>query len=109
LWNDRRKLVSLVKGGKAQPGQGTFGHIVGGYDAGYYGYTYSLVFAVDMYAIVFKKDLLNPALGQLYRDKILLVGGSRDEMDSLEDFLGRSLNSDAFLEEVFGKAATLCK
>lgn len=47
-------------------------------------YTYSLVFAADMYATVFKKDPLNPVLGKLYRDKILLVGGSRDETDSLE-------------------------
>ncbi|KAG2357602.1 hypothetical protein BDR07DRAFT_1453044 [Suillus spraguei] len=92
LWNDLRESVSLVKGGKAQPGQGTFGHIVRGYDAGYYGYTYSLVFAADMYATVFKKDPLDPALG-----------GSRDEMDLLQDFLGRSPNSNAFLEEVFGK------
>jgi len=38
LWNDLRQSISLVKGGKAQPGQGTFGHIVGGYDAGYYGW-----------------------------------------------------------------------
>ncbi|KAG2069924.1 zincin [Suillus decipiens] len=105
LWNDLRESVSLVKGGKAQPGQGTFGHIVRGYDAGYYGYTYSLVFAADMYATVFKKDPLNPALGKLYRDKILLMGGSRDEMDLLQDFLGRSPNSNAFLEEVFGKVA----
>jgi Zn-dependent oligopeptidase len=37
LWNDLRESISLVKGGKPQPGQGTFGHIVGGYDAGYYG------------------------------------------------------------------------
>jgi len=47
-------------------------------------YTYSLVFAADMYATVFKKDPLNPALGKLYRDKILLLGGSRDETDLLE-------------------------
>lgn len=37
-----------------------------------------------MYATVFKKAPLAPELGKLYRDKILLVGGSRDEMDSLE-------------------------
>ena len=47
-------------------------------------YTYSLVFASDMYATVFKKAPLDPKLGKLYRDKILLVGGSRDDMDSLK-------------------------
>ncbi|KAF8128561.1 hypothetical protein EV363DRAFT_1432961 [Boletus edulis] len=84
LWNELREKISLVQGSEDKPGQGTFGHIVGGYDAGYYGYTYSLVFAADMYATVFKKAPLDPALGKLYRDKILFVGGSRDDMDSLK-------------------------
>ncbi|KAG6830705.1 hypothetical protein H0H92_015181 [Tricholoma furcatifolium] len=102
LWNNLREQVSLVKGGRQCPGQGTFGHITGGYDAGYYGYTYSLVFAADMYATVFKADPLDPARGQRYRDEILLPGGSREELDSLKAFLGRPPNSNAFLEEVFG-------
>ncbi|KAH8114574.1 Metalloprotease [Phellopilus nigrolimitatus] len=103
LWNDLRTSISLVKGSdKPEPGQGTFGHITGGYDAGYYGYTYSLVFASDMYATVFKKDPLDPALGQKYRKEILLPGGSRDEIHSLESFLGRLPNSDAFTKELFG-------
>lgn len=38
LWNDLRERVSLVKGGRRSAGQGSFGHIVGGYDAGYYGW-----------------------------------------------------------------------
>jgi metallopeptidase MepB len=102
LWNKLRESISLVKGGKPGPGQGSFGHITGGYDAGYYGYvscvrtygtmqlmisqsyTYSLVFAADMYATVFKKDPLDPAKGKLYRDKILRVGGSREETDTLK-------------------------
>jgi len=37
-----------------------------------------------MYATVFKKDPLDPELGKQYRDKILRVGGSREEMDSLK-------------------------
>ncbi|KDQ62378.1 hypothetical protein JAAARDRAFT_189705 [Jaapia argillacea MUCL 33604] len=104
LWNGLRESISLVKGGKATPGQATFGHITGGYDAGYYGYMYSLVFAADMYATVFKKDPLNPKLGQKYAECILRPGGSREETDSLKEFLGRPPNSDAFLNELFGSA-----
>lgn len=102
LWNDMREQVSLVKYKVAAPGQGTFGHITGGYDAGYYGYTYSLVFAADMYATVFKADPLDPGRGSLYRKEILLPGGSREELDSLKEFLGRAPNSEAFLKELFG-------
>jgi Zn-dependent oligopeptidase len=45
--------------------------------------TYSLVLAVDMYATVFKKDPLGAALENVYKNKILLVGGSQDEKESL--------------------------
>jgi len=107
LWNEMRESVSLVKGPeKYQPGQGTFGHLTGGYDAGYYGYTYSLVFAADMYDTVFRKDPLDPASGKLYREQILGPGGSREESLSLEKFLGRKANMDAFLKELFGSAST---
>ncbi|THH27312.1 hypothetical protein EUX98_g6872 [Antrodiella citrinella] len=102
LWNTLRESISLVKGGKLTAGQATFNHIAGGYDAGYYGYMYSLVFAADMYATVFKADPLDPARGQQYRDKILRVGGSRDDIDSLKEFLGREPNADAFINEIFG-------
>jgi len=100
LWNELREQISLVQGGEYKHGQGTFGHITNGYDAGYYGYTYSLVFASDMYTTVFKKAPLDPKLGKLYRDKILLVGGSRDDMDSLKAFLGREPNPKAFIDEI---------
>ena len=35
-------------------------------------------------ATVFKANPLDPASGKLYRDKILLPGGSREEIDSLK-------------------------
>jgi len=105
LWNTMREKISLVKYDKISPGQGSFDHIVGGYDVAYYGYIYSLVFAADMYATVFKADPLDPARGKLYRDKILLPGASLDEMDTLKAFLGRPPNNEAFLEELFGPVA----
>jgi len=102
LWNTMREKISLVSAAKPTPGQGTFGHIAGGYDAGYYGYTYSLVFAADMYATVFKADPLDPARGQRYREHILRPGGSHDDLVSLKNFLGREPNSEAFVKELFG-------
>ena len=45
---------------------------------------YSLVFASDMYATVFKADPLDPVRGDKYRRCILKPGGSREELDSLE-------------------------
>jgi len=99
LWNELREQIAYLRGGD-QPGQGAFGHIAGDYDVGYYGYAYSLVFAADMYSTVFKKAPLDPKLGKLYRDKILLPGGSRDAMDLLKDFLGREPNPKAFVNEI---------
>lgn len=85
-------------------GQTTFGHLMGGYDAGYYGYLWSLVFASDMYFTGFKKNPMDPEKGRQYRHEILEKGGSRDEMESLKAFLGREPNSEAFFKELGIKA-----
>lgn len=37
-----------------------------------------------MYATVFKEDPLDPARGRRYREKILVPGSSKDEMDLLK-------------------------
>jgi Zn-dependent oligopeptidase len=64
LWNSLRQEISLVKGpDKPEPGHGSFSHLTGGYDAGYYGYLFSLVAATDMYSAVFAKNCLSPAAG----------------------------------------------
>jgi len=73
---------------------------MGGYDAGYYGYLWSDVFATDMFHTAFKKDPVNKEQGLRYRRKVLEKGSSREPMDLLEDFLGRKPNTDAFYEEL---------
>ncbi len=78
--------------------QASFGHLVG-YQAGYYGYLWSLVYAADMFSR-FEADPMDPATGREYRDKVLSRGGTRDELDLVIDFLGREPTPDAFLREL---------
>ncbi|ORY79037.1 zinc metalloendopeptidase [Protomyces lactucae-debilis] len=83
------------------PGQGSFGHIMAGYAAGYYSYHWSRVFAADLYyGAGFNERPLDPELGARYRDEILAPGGSRDEEVMMERFLGRKPNNAAFLAEL---------
>ncbi|OTA59173.1 peptidase family M3 [Hypoxylon sp. EC38] len=107
LYNDLRTQISGLKGPEAlgEPstwgnGQATFGHLIGGYDAGYYGYLSSEVYSTDMFYSVFKKDPMNGKEGRRYRHTVLERGGSQDEMVTLEQFLGRKPSSDAFYAEL---------
>ena len=52
----------------------SFSHIASNYGAGYYGYMWSEVLALDMLT-PFKKNMLDPAVGRRYRDTILANGG----------------------------------
>lgn len=74
-----------------------FGHIMGGYDAGYYSYLWSLVYAEDLFTRFAKEGLLSKAAGNDYRRLILEPGDSRDQMELMREFLGREPNSEAFL------------
>lgn len=81
-------------------GEATFGHLIGGYDAGYYGYLSSQVYSADMFHSVFKKDPMNGQEGRRYRHQVLEKGGSQDEMKTLEQFLGRPPSTEAFYKEL---------
>jgi thimet oligopeptidase len=80
----------------------SFSHIASNYGAGYYGYMWSQVLALDMLT-PFKKNMLDPAVGRRYRDTILANGGQEEETALVKRFLGRAPSSDAFFAEITGK------
>jgi thimet oligopeptidase len=79
-----------------------FGHIMGDYDAGYYGYAWADAIAADM-ASVFQQapgGFLDEKAGRKLRDEIYAQGNSRDITISIEKFLGRKQSIDPFLKHV---------
>ena len=79
-----------------------FGHLMGGYAAGYYGYMWSQVLALDMLS-AFNGKMLDPTIGRRYRQSILEQGGQRPPQAMVESFLGRKPTSDAFYAEITGR------
>ncbi len=67
----------------------SFDHIMDGYQAGYYGYQWSKVYAEDVFTRFEKNGYFEEKTGLEYRQKILSPGGSRDPDDIIRDFLGR--------------------
>lgn len=107
LYNRLRKEIAKLDGPEALGqgyewgnGQATFGHLIGGYDAGYYGYLSSQVYSADMFHTVFKSDPMNGKEGRRYRHTVLEKGGSQDEMETLKEFLGREPSTEAFYREL---------
>lgn len=89
--------IEPIPGGHFAAG---FGHLMGGYDAGYYGYLWSLVYATDMYTAFQKTSPLDAATGDRYRRVILESGNMEDADKLLTRFLGRPSNNKAFLKKL---------
>jgi thimet oligopeptidase len=75
----------------------SFGHLTG-YGAKYYGYLWSKVFALDIFAEIKNHGLLDPVIGQKYVKEVLSKGGAQDPNELLYNFLGREPNEQAFFK-----------
>ena len=82
-----------------------FGHVMGGYDAGYYGYLWAEVIGDDMWGRFASEGITSPAVGLAYRRAILEPNGSMSGDDLVAAFLGRPASIDSFLR-MRGMAAT---
>jgi thimet oligopeptidase len=74
----------------------SFGHLVG-YDAKYYSYLWSKVYAIDLFMTIKQHGLFSPAVGANFVHKILAKGGSVEPEQLMSDFLGRRPSMHAFL------------
>jgi thimet oligopeptidase len=79
-----------------------FAHIANsGYGAGYYGYMWSQVLALDMLS-AFGSNIMNPEVGRRFRATVLANGGQVPAKELVRQFLGREPNSEAFFAEITG-------
>jgi thimet oligopeptidase len=76
-----------------------FGHVAGGYAAGYYGYLWSEVVAADL-RTAFDANKLDTGVGKRYRDVVLGNGGQRPPQEIVREFLGRPTDAKAFYKEL---------
>jgi thimet oligopeptidase len=77
-----------------------FSHIATNYSAGYYGYLWSLVVAMDMRTAFGGGKRLDPVVGRRYRDIVLANGSQKPPAAIVREFLGRDFNSKAFFEDL---------
>jgi Zn-dependent oligopeptidase len=71
-----------------------------GYDAGYYGYLWSKVYAQDLFSRFASQGLTNPQAGLAYRDDILAPARLQEPDREVTRFLGRPMSPNAFYREL---------
>ncbi|RMJ18098.1 hypothetical protein CDV36_002207 [Fusarium kuroshium] len=99
LWNkSKSEIMGLFR--EDSIGQASFAHPFRGYDAAYFTYALSKVYATDLWVSAFKANPMDKAAGLKYRQLVLQPGGSQPELKSLTNFLGREPNDEAYYSEI---------
>merc|ERR1711916_167193 len=87
IWEQLSETVRNIPNEKGTCGASSFGHLMGGYDARYYGYLWSEVYSADIFSVFKESDnILSPEIGKKYRELILAPGGSVDSYDNVVKF-----------------------
>lgn len=78
----------------------SFIHAVDMYFSKYYSYAWSNVLAADLFAKIKECGVLDPGIGDRYRELVLSRGGSADPGTLLRSFLGREPSDQAFFADM---------
>ncbi|GKT55867.1 metallopeptidase [Colletotrichum tofieldiae] len=107
LWNGLRSEMvptddpsALGEGDEWGHGYTNSGYLMDEYDAGFYGYLFSKVYAQDIFSTVFKANTMSEEAGRRYRYGVLEKGGSQPEMKTLSDFLERDVLMEPFYKDL---------
>ena len=74
-----------------------FNHIMGGYDAGYYSYTWASVLDNDAFEAFKETSLFDQETAQSFRENVLAKNGIKDAMEMYVAFRGREPKIEALL------------
>jgi len=88
IWNE---TYYEIKGRPAVTGThqpASFSHLMGGYDAGYYGYLWSKVYALNVLDTFEHEGMTNTTTGMRFRNDVLSRGNMEDGTVLLTNFLG---------------------
>ncbi|EHA23688.1 hypothetical protein ASPNIDRAFT_180255 [Aspergillus niger ATCC 1015] len=102
-YNSILQNMTLLRGPKEVNwghGYATTQHYMWGQEANYFSYLYTRTLAADIWTSNFRDDPMSAEAGLRYRRIVLANGGSRDELDMLREFLGRSPSPEAYLRDL---------
>jgi Zn-dependent oligopeptidase len=79
---------------------GQLSHLVEAYAASFYQYPWGLVLSADIFTRFKEEGIFSSTVGLEYRKMILERSGTREMLESIEEFLGRSPGYEAFFRSI---------
>ena len=95
VWHDASEEILGLDEPEGLHPAATFSHIMGGYEAGYYSYLWSKVYAQDIVDEFKENGMTNETLGLRLRNDVYSQGNMADGMTLLENFLGHEPGIDS--------------
>ncbi|WP_048151891.1 M3 family metallopeptidase [Methanolacinia paynteri] len=95
VWHDTSEEILGLDEPEGLHPAATFSHIMDQYDAGYYSYLWSKVYALDIVDEFKENGMTNETLGLKLRNDVYSQGNMADGMTLLDNFLGHEPGTDS--------------